>query len=454
MSLRAASLYLPLATETSTRLLDLLPGPDDSAINIELHEVDLNHSPDYEAVSYTWGSEGSEQTVYVNEKPCDIRYNLYRFLFRLRQQSPRRRTLWVDAISISQIDLDEKRQQVAVIGKIFSSAKRVLIWLGEHADGSEYLFRPGLPLATLTSSSLSYKFRPSSEEKRQIRAVQWGALLDRSYWRRIWVVQEIALAKCITVHCGDDWQDWDQLTEHDIDFDGKDYYFAGIDVFKEPSSETANSGSYREVYLRTDVQDLYSLHDRMSSHRERRRTLTHKAKGCLAHTLLGWSDPHQECSDRRDLVYALLSLHTKQTSVQPDYQIGMSELFLRVYKDLIEFEARNAPSTYEVSAELSSNVVYVMTYLGLTDAELRRTLQSVLTMGRRTNLVSSYTWMAPVLYGVIWNLRKTNAAELDTTAASDDLLKKLRKPPDPDADAAFDEVKHEAILLLEAMSAW
>ena len=241
----AASSYRPLTTSTSTRVLTLLPGADDTAVAIHTREVDLRHSPKYEAVSYTWGSEGNEQTIYVNNNPFRIRVNLYRFLFRLRQQSRKPRTLWIDAISISQVNLDEKRQQVAVIGKIFSSAERVLIWLGEHADGSEHLFRPGLLRATVISSSLYYKLRPLSKDERQVRALQWGELLDRDYWKRTWVIQEIILAKCITVHCGDDWQYWDRLTETGFTFHAKNRHFDGINFF---SSEGAHD--VRRVALR------------------------------------------------------------------------------------------------------------------------------------------------------------------------------------------------------------
>ena len=60
------SLYQPLLTRTSTRLLTLLSGSGDSDIQASLKEVDLKRSPKYEAVSYTWGSEADYETIYVN----------------------------------------------------------------------------------------------------------------------------------------------------------------------------------------------------------------------------------------------------------------------------------------------------------------------------------------------------------------------------------------------------
>lgn len=48
--------------------------------------------------------------------------------------------LWIDALSINQSDLDEKSQQVSMIGEIFSYAVEVRAWLGVHENESQRLF--------------------------------------------------------------------------------------------------------------------------------------------------------------------------------------------------------------------------------------------------------------------------------------------------------------------------
>ena len=313
----AASAYQPLTTSTSTRVLTLLPGPDNSAINIELHEVHLEHSPNYEAVSYTWGSEGNEQTVYVNDEPVDIRYNLYCFMFRLRQQKRKPRMLWVDAISISQIDLEEKRKQVAIIGKIFSLAKRVLIWLGEHSHGSEILFRRLWDSSHIRPYYNDSRHGTSSGTRMQAHALRWAELLSRPYFQRLWVVQEIALAKTIRVHCGNDWQDWDSLIGRRIEDRVDTADFDGI------SSIEYGDERFQKLNMLFAAPHLNDLLDHVWALNNAR-----KAKNAgLLETLMEWLKYDLKCSDRRDNVYALLSLCIQQASIPPDYQIGIPKLF-------------------------------------------------------------------------------------------------------------------------------
>lgn len=45
-----------------------------------------------------------------------------------------------DAVCINQEDLDERKQYVALMGKIYSQAATVLCWLGEEADDSALAF--------------------------------------------------------------------------------------------------------------------------------------------------------------------------------------------------------------------------------------------------------------------------------------------------------------------------
>ena len=42
------------------------------------------------------------------------------------------RVVWIDAICINQTDIEERSQQVEMMGLIYSKAVRNLIWLGEE----------------------------------------------------------------------------------------------------------------------------------------------------------------------------------------------------------------------------------------------------------------------------------------------------------------------------------
>lgn len=107
----------------------------------------------------------------------------------------------MDALCISQTSLEEKSQQVSIIGKIFGYATQVLAWMGEHADGSEDLFRPRSEHTSRTvNTSLSEAIH--MEIGQRIRS--WKHFLERPYLHRRWVVQEIGIAAKILVCCGHD----------------------------------------------------------------------------------------------------------------------------------------------------------------------------------------------------------------------------------------------------------
>ena len=61
-----------------------------------------------------------------------VKPNLFLALKRLRQPT-QGRIVWVDALCIDQDNVKEKIHQVAMMGDIYRSSSRVLIWLGEHA---------------------------------------------------------------------------------------------------------------------------------------------------------------------------------------------------------------------------------------------------------------------------------------------------------------------------------
>ncbi|KAK4169651.1 heterokaryon incompatibility [Cladorrhinum sp. PSN259] len=77
-----------------------------------------------------------------------ITANLFSALQHLRHVSENR-VLWADAVCINQEDVDKKTVQVALMGTIYSTCTRVLIWLGEAAQES------GRALAGLADLGLS-----------------------------------------------------------------------------------------------------------------------------------------------------------------------------------------------------------------------------------------------------------------------------------------------------------
>jgi hypothetical protein len=125
--------YGPLETGTSIRLIDLLPGAEDDPLACHIRHVDLSDQPDYEAISYVWGSEVDKPLILCDDGTTGVRItqNLVHALRRFRPLPPTKsRTLWTDSICINQCDGAEKARQVPLMGEIYGKASEVLIWLG------------------------------------------------------------------------------------------------------------------------------------------------------------------------------------------------------------------------------------------------------------------------------------------------------------------------------------
>lgn len=137
------SLYEPLNSERNEiRILQLLAGWPGTGIKCRLCTVSISDSavPAFEALSYTWGRATQDRTIDIVDArvvhTLPVTDNLFAALEGLRCRIGRNRWLWVDAVCINQSDLSERSSQVSMMGKIYSTAERVNIWLGTPHTGA------------------------------------------------------------------------------------------------------------------------------------------------------------------------------------------------------------------------------------------------------------------------------------------------------------------------------
>jgi hypothetical protein len=71
------SCYKPLPSQTSFRVLELLPDDEDSKIRYKLHFADWNKSPQYEAISYAWKNTGLRISTVCDGKALGITTSLH-----------------------------------------------------------------------------------------------------------------------------------------------------------------------------------------------------------------------------------------------------------------------------------------------------------------------------------------------------------------------------------------
>jgi ankyrin repeat protein len=200
--------HLPIDLEgPSIRLLRLSRGTFGRPVG-ELFFVSLEAEVPYEALSYTWGDPTRFQKITINGKAMEVTENLFAALKYVRQEDADR-VLWIDAICIDQTNQKERGHQVQQMGDIYKHAEKVIVWLGHGTVDTDVamdiigqlhslVVRRGHSLESWNhySDSLS-----STLKNRMLAGVL--DLLKRPWFRRVWVLQEVANARVATIVCGD-----------------------------------------------------------------------------------------------------------------------------------------------------------------------------------------------------------------------------------------------------------
>lgn len=184
--------YEPLNSDKrEIRLFDLEPGKREDPIRGTLRTVSLDDDPQYECLSYLWGKLEKTFPVYIGEYyELRAHYNLCAALRDLRPEDETL-TIWIDAICIDQTRLDEKSYQIPLMRDIYTRAKTVRAWLDVKVDANaeafEQLSRLGDRIS-LEDYSVEY-WLPVAE------------IFRNPYWYRVWIQQELILARKIILQC-------------------------------------------------------------------------------------------------------------------------------------------------------------------------------------------------------------------------------------------------------------
>ncbi|KAF7931095.1 uncharacterized protein EAE97_009304 [Botrytis byssoidea] len=99
----------------------------------------VGHTPSYHAISYVWGSTEFSKTINVNGRGLKINNNADYALRQAKWFGVR--YVWMDSICIDQHNIEEKADQVKMMGQIYRNALCVLACVGLHDDDSELVMR-------------------------------------------------------------------------------------------------------------------------------------------------------------------------------------------------------------------------------------------------------------------------------------------------------------------------
>jgi hypothetical protein len=117
--------------------------------------------------------------------------------------------LYADALCMNQADMDERSSQVQLMADIYRNAQPVVIWLGQDGSGSaglamkwikDYADYAAREWSKTDSSPDSVRFKDFGTQRSDTKTVEAiSDLLHCPWFRRVWLLQEAALAKRTTI---------------------------------------------------------------------------------------------------------------------------------------------------------------------------------------------------------------------------------------------------------------
>ncbi|KAK3368573.1 heterokaryon incompatibility protein-domain-containing protein [Podospora didyma] len=312
-------------SNSEVRLVKIHPGRIDEPITCSLAIVRLHEPecPKFEALSYFWGDPSILSSITVSGQSFNVTKNLAAALPNLRSEH-QARVFWIDAICINQSDCEEQNSQVRLMGAVYRNASRVVVWLGEGTAESNNVFTFGSPVDNVEEPrSKSLETDGDAAAKAQHDLIH--DIGCRPWFRRVWVIQEIALAREILVRCGRHEMAWETLRSQ-----WEKLELASRTISIGASRPPAPPGG-------DNWADLAKTFPRLS----RTRDLVQKAGQNLAPPhpsmgqLLAWHRTF-EATEPRDKVYGLLGFHQLDDNGQlhpllrPDYSENTTDQQVRI----------------------------------------------------------------------------------------------------------------------------
>lgn len=201
-----------LPEKTWIRLIKVFPYDQNGRIYCSLQQYDSESSscPEYVALSYLWGDATPKHTIYVNGSERAIHGNLWDFLHRV-QLNQSKEYYWTDLLCIDQAHHNERNEQVARMGDVYTQACHVVSWLGESPRGVEAL----RTLSKLGGEDSRYypKGIDSILDDKERLDCALSQIQCQKYWSRVWVFQEVVCATKCFIMFGSTKVDFDEVLQ-------------------------------------------------------------------------------------------------------------------------------------------------------------------------------------------------------------------------------------------------
>ena len=299
----------------------------DHPIHISLETYPLANCPEYEAVSYTWAGEDNDSlhnhAVYVGPY-WDILLQTRNGWEMLRFVRPERgiRLIWVDTLCIDQQNAHERAVQVTQMKEIYSGCMQVIVYLGPD-------IAPRLAPGTYPRRQRLNELNHMQLRLSDNRDLSLNSLLQRRYFSRLWIVQEMILSKRAVIRIGD------------VDFwTDAATAFLGLSTPNDDDASAVGSDD-AEYFLHAESGFLQKWLPTSWWSETSAPWFQHISGGDLFQQslpqLLALTSSAQ-CTDPRDRLFGILGLlATKDEAILmlPDYSLPVQQVFIGLFAHLI-----------------------------------------------------------------------------------------------------------------------
>ncbi|KAB8300851.1 hypothetical protein EYC80_002779 [Monilinia laxa] len=301
-----------LRPDKQIRLLRLEPSSSNSDVyhfSLAVHDFNDDIHPTYIAISYTWGDTVPLLPIVVNGKKTQVQFNCWYSLWQMRYHGFTD-YLWIDSLCINQDDDEEKNFQVSIMGSIYESA----LWVASCLGTGETI---GVIQSALTSD----------DRDARLARINLRQRFDQlPYFDRVWIKQEIILARDITLFYGLEklsWETFNMLINtvempSDLQFDSGDS--ASIDLFGVSNNHELWDKSCvasQEFDLPLHETEKNSTTVKLCNHRSSSKSET------FVNLVLRYRTA--KSTNPRDKIYALLSLIPKENIIRQSLVIDYGQ---------------------------------------------------------------------------------------------------------------------------------